>query len=212
MQLAASLLTLALTGMGLAAPAPAPFPEGTLEDPPAGTTNYTSLIESKGPGYNVLLAVETAPNKDKAIVAWAYGRFQCTERQLVSKGANDFCDKVFTFDRVPTLDEDNEPTGKQEKITIAFRGCGDLSKKGDYSNIVVQDDKGFYDCNGDRELHGCDYNNSELDTDLAAFLSVSLSIFFFFFFGGEGKGGIVLVGRRCADGLAVRQLCLHAWR
>ncbi|KAL1618741.1 hypothetical protein SLS56_010432 [Neofusicoccum ribis] len=167
MKFTTTLSILSLAGIGLAVPFPQDDP---LPVAPEGTTNFTDLIEPQGPGYNVLLGVETAPNGDKAIVAWAYGRFQCTERQLVSKG-RDFCGKPLTFDRVPELDEQNEATGGQEKVTVQFEGCGDASRAGDYSGVVIQDSAGYYDCNGDRELHGCDYNNSELDTDLAAFLS-----------------------------------------
>lgn len=118
----------------------------------------------------------------------------------MSKGANDFCGKELTFDRVPELDGQNEATGPQEKITIQFQGCDDASADGDYSNIVIQDSTGYFDCNGDRELHGCDYNNSELDTDLAAFLSVS------------ARRARNVTGDGVLMVLAVRKLRVHSWR
>lgn len=67
MKATTSLLTLALAGMSLAIPAP--IPEDTLPDPPEGTLNFTELIEPQGPGYNVLLGVETYVTRTPALYA-----------------------------------------------------------------------------------------------------------------------------------------------
>lgn len=77
-----------------------------------------------------------SPKGDKAIVAWAYGRSQCVERQLVSKGLN-FCGKWLEFNRVPELDPGLQATGDWEQVYVTFVGCDDRSRNGDYSGIFM---------------------------------------------------------------------------
>ncbi|EKG22332.1 hypothetical protein MPH_00312 [Macrophomina phaseolina MS6] len=101
-----------------------------------GTQEQQLFASEVGPGFSFLLAVETSPKGEKAIVAWAFGRSQCVERQLVSKGLN-FCGKWLLFNRVPELDPNLQATGDWEQVWITFVGCDERSRTGDYSGIYM---------------------------------------------------------------------------
>eukprot|EP00262_Sarcandra_glabra_P011580 TRINITY_DN2811_c0_g1_i1.p1 TRINITY_DN2811_c0_g1~~TRINITY_DN2811_c0_g1_i1.p1 ORF type:complete len:359 (+),score=32.68 TRINITY_DN2811_c0_g1_i1:53-1129(+) len=105
-----------------------------------------------GPAYSLLLAKETAPtDRDGVIVAWAYGRPFCTQRQLLSESIEDFCNKTLTFDRVPKLDENLQPTGQVTQISGYFAGCSDdVSLGRSYAGLFWVEEIGMYDGIGDQ--------------------------------------------------------------